>query len=198
MDESKADPRNRLSGTYEKIGRRPRRPEFLTVHCGGYRALPSGDWSCGAIRGQTEHFRANAARKCLVSPRIAAWADSETPTRICRSAPLDQQPIQFFQTFPDGTFPRKCGAKTSRQSPHCSVADSETPTRVCRSAPLDQQPIQFFHTFLTEHFRANAARKCLVSPRIAAWADSETPPPGFAVPRHSTSSRSNFFTASCR
>src|SRR5581483_5663790 len=49
----------------------------------------------------------------------------------------------------------------------------------------------------TEHFRAKAARKCLVSPRIAAWADSETPPPGFAVPRHSTNSRSNFFTPSC-
>src|SRR5581483_1742031 len=45
-------------------------------------------------------------------------------------------------------------------------------------------------------FPRNAARKCLVSPRIAAWADSETPPPDFAVPRHSTSSRSNFFTPS--
>src|SRR5581483_4324328 len=94
------------------------------------------DWSFGAIRGQTEYFRATAARKYLVSPRIADCAPGLAAG---------------FDSF----------------------------------------------SFQTEHFRANAARKCLVSPRIAAWADSETPPPGFAVPRHSTSSRSNFFTPSC-
>ena len=52
--------------------RRPRRPEFSKVHCGGYGAMPSG-----------LVFRGN--------------------------------------TGTDGTFPRKCGAKMSRQSPHCSV-----------------------------------------------------------------------------
>src|SRR5581483_10330369 len=58
-------------------------------------------------------------------------------------------------TGTDGTFPRKCGAKMSRQSPHCSVGClRNAATRIGRSAPLDQRPIQFLHTFQTEHFRA--------------------------------------------
>src|SRR5581483_11514274 len=61
----KAPARN--PGTNQRI-----RPECLTVHCGGYGAMPSG-----------LVFRGN--------------------------------------TGTDGTFPRKCGAKMSRQSPHCSV-----------------------------------------------------------------------------
>src|SRR5581483_1160337 len=56
----------------EKSKRQPRLPEFLTAHCGGYEAMPSGL----AFRGNTGT---------------------------------------------DGTFPRKCGAKMSRQSPYCSV-----------------------------------------------------------------------------
>src|SRR5581483_1830292 len=106
------------------------------------------DCSCRAIRGQTEYFRATAARKYLVCPRIA----------------------------------------------DCALSAKRCPPGPFRATWLAADRI--FHTFQTEYFRANAARKCLVCPRIAAWADSETPPPGFAVPRHSTSSRSNFFTPS--
>src|SRR5581483_7306488 len=74
---------NISSGDVKKSQRRPRLAEFfdLSSHCGLVLCTKHSrpDCSCRAIRGQTEHFRANATRKCLVSPRIAAWADSETP-----------------------------------------------------------------------------------------------------------------------
>src|SRR5581483_2718474 len=63
---------NRSLEHVKKSERRPRRPEFLTVRCGGYGAMPSG-----------LVFRGNPGT--------------------------------------DGTFPRKGGAKMSRQSPHCGV-----------------------------------------------------------------------------
>jgi len=68
----------------------------------------------------------------------------DLPFRATRPA---ADPI--FSRLPDGTFPRKCGAKMSRQSPHCSA---------------------------------------VLAPKR---------PPGLAVPRDPTSSRSNFFTPSC-
>jgi len=191
----------------EKSERRPRRPEFFTVHCGDTECCRP-DWSfgairgqedvkksqrrprmaeffdlsshcglvlctkhsrrdcsCRAIRGQTEHFRANAARKCLVCPRIAAWTDSETPPpgfAVPRHSTSSRS--NFFTPSRRNISAQMRRANVSSVPALQRSADSETATRISRSARLDQQPIQFFHTFQTEHFRANAARKCLVSP----------------------------------
>src|SRR5581483_6464652 len=62
----------------KKSQRRPRLAEFvdLSSDCGLVLCTKHSrsDCPCRAIRGQTEYFRATAARKYLVSPRIADCA----------------------------------------------------------------------------------------------------------------------------
>src|SRR5581483_5781836 len=86
----------------KKSERRPRLAEFfdLSSDCGLVLCTKHSRpyCPCQAIRGQTEYFRANAARKYLVSPRIADCAPGlaagfDSFTVSCpRIAPKDQIP----------------------------------------------------------------------------------------------------------
>ena len=115
----------KCSASCEKSERRPCLAEFfdLSSHCGLVlcRKNSRPDWSFGAIWGQTEHFRANAARKCLVSPRIAARdclvnvanlrstrIASEHSLLLVRGAIVDQPAGPADQSTRDSSFTAAC------------------------------------------------------------------------------------------
>src|SRR5581483_3083463 len=121
--------KNRRQEHVKKSERRPRRPEFLRVHCGGYGAMPSGLVFRGNTgTGTCEKIESGCKARCT----------------ICNAGT-------------DEIFPRRSCAEIFRLSPYCLARAIRTAVFRRKHQPAIRgqikefgqtpSPLRFFHIF---------------------------------------------------
>src|SRR5581483_945985 len=173
-------------GDVNESERRPRRPEFLTVHCGGYGAMPSGLVFRGNTGTDGISPRNRGAEMSRQSPHCGLCTDCETlpAGTVPRDLAISRSD---FSHLPDGSFPRKCGAEMSLQSASVPawqrVLSSERCGGLNRSAALPTSIERRLEARKLEAFGIEAALAQLADTIVHCVAERFDAPRGQSVGR---------------